>query len=80
MILRFDSTSFSFKIRFADSAESSDLSNLKTRESYYLTNLANNEHERAVVARALFSRINALAFGAPREEKHASIPIVAKWD
>ena len=31
---RFDSTSFGFKIRFEDSAESSNLSNLKIRESY----------------------------------------------
>ena len=45
-------TSFSFQIRFADSAESSDLSNLKIRDSYYLPNTTNNEHECAVVARA----------------------------
>ena len=35
---RFDSTFFGFKIRFEDSAESSNLSNLKIRESYDSTN------------------------------------------
>ena len=38
---RFDSTFFGFKIRFEDSAESSNLSNLKIRESYDSTNTGN---------------------------------------
>ena len=38
---RFDSTFFGFKIRFEDSAESSNLPNLKIRESYDSTNTGN---------------------------------------
>ena len=46
MILRFDSifdsTFFYFKIRFEDSVESSNLTNLKIRESYDSTISVNN--------------------------------------
>ena len=38
---RFDSTFFGFKIRFEDSPESSNLPNLKIRESYDSSNTEN---------------------------------------